>query len=231
MPVDSASTESGTAAQMPARGQFPAGSYETQGLDQLVTYCVDRILQNGEECTFERLVYECFTLFPRKFGFARYPGWPDSARVNKSWLRCRTDRRWIAGSVQAGFVMTPAGSRVALEVASALRTGVLGTQPRHREPRERWEAAISRIKRHPAFLKFRNDSSVQLTQQEARNVLAATLETPLRILDANLSYFRQVASEYEDREVQGFLDACGKALGLHESRGARRTRAARGNRR
>ena len=71
--------------------------YKNYGIDQLVVYAVKRILDANEECTFERLVYECFTLFPEKFEFKRYPEWPDSARITKAWLRCRTDKGWIAG--------------------------------------------------------------------------------------------------------------------------------------
>jgi len=63
---------------------LPVDSYKHLGIDQLVVYSVKRIIDNSEECTFERLVYECFRLFPNKFGFLRYPNWPDAARINKA---------------------------------------------------------------------------------------------------------------------------------------------------
>ncbi|MEO0141187.1 MAG: hypothetical protein ABIM88_06565, partial [candidate division WOR-3 bacterium] len=57
--------------------EIPFERYKDIGLNQLVVYCVGRILANGEECTLERLIYECFTLFPKKFGLRKYPQWPD----------------------------------------------------------------------------------------------------------------------------------------------------------
>lgn len=166
---------------------FPPEAYHHIGLDQLVTFCVDRILASREECTFERLVYECFILFPEKFRFERYPDWPDSARVNKAWLRCRTDKKWIAGSVQAGFVLAPDGMRVARETAAMLGHRKAKRKTDQRDARERWEAALQQIRRHPAYAKFQKGDASELTEQDIRNVLAATLETPQRILETNLS--------------------------------------------
>ena len=61
-------------------------------LDEMLIYCADLVQQTGDACTFERLVYECFTRFPEQFGMISYPQWPDNDRINKAWLRCRTDR-------------------------------------------------------------------------------------------------------------------------------------------
>jgi hypothetical protein len=60
---------------------YPSGSYEHISLDELVLFAVKRILDSGEDCTAERLVCECFTLFPKSFCLPRYPQWPDSART------------------------------------------------------------------------------------------------------------------------------------------------------
>ena len=92
---------------------YESKKYINIGIDLLIVYAAKRILDGGEECTFERLVYECFTLFPNKFGFKRYPEWPDSARINKAWLRCRTDKGWLAGTVKEGFRITPSGEMIA----------------------------------------------------------------------------------------------------------------------
>ncbi len=47
-----------------APGDF-AGNYEALGVDYLLIFSVRSIIENGEECTLERLVFECFTLFPK----------------------------------------------------------------------------------------------------------------------------------------------------------------------
>ncbi len=70
-----------THPQPSATPSLPAGSYENISVDELVLFAAKCILDSGEECTVERLVYECFTLFPKSFCLPRYPQWPDSTRT------------------------------------------------------------------------------------------------------------------------------------------------------
>ena len=64
--------------------------YEHISYDDLVTYVVYRLTAgNGSQTTFEDIVAEAYRLFPRRFRLRGYPEWPDSAVVNKSWLRSR----------------------------------------------------------------------------------------------------------------------------------------------
>lgn len=187
-------------------------------LDDLVVYCVREILRAGEECTFERLVYECFTRFPAEFGLRRYPQWPDSARVNKSWLRCRTDKGWIAGSVKEGFRLTPAGEIVAERVARQLAGKPARTAASPARARDRSEAIVKVIRADPLFVRFRaNTSEFQASEMEVRRALGATLETPVRILRQNINAYRNAAMELDDSEVLDFLSICDKIV-VHKSR-------------
>lgn len=180
-------------------------------IDDLVVYCAAQVLAAGEECTFERLVYECFTRFPETFGLRRYPHWPDSARVNKSWLRCRTDKGWLVGSVQEGFRLTPAGETAAKLVAARLQSPVsalpLAEAPRGRE---RYESLLRSIRADPLFTQFLREREINPTNMEIRRLLGATLETPKRVLKQNLHSYRQAAQAYLDQEVLDFLSACEK---------------------
>lgn len=199
-----------------AEKAFPEDKYKGQGLDQLVVYCVKRILDNGEECTFERLVFECFKLFPKKFGLERYPNWPDSARINKSWLRCRTDKKWIIGSVKSGFALTPVGKRIAETVERELSDKKIiasRIDPKFERPRERWEAILKNIRNHPTFRRFQKQTNQFVpTPEELRDVLMATLETPTKFVRRNLDYFKTIAQEYHDEDVVKFLNMCVKFI-------------------
>jgi hypothetical protein len=188
-------------------------SQRSSGLsvDELLACCVQRVLDNSEDCTFERLVYECFTQFPGSFSLQRYPQWPDSARVNKSWLRCRTDKGWVIGSVQEGFRLTDAGKRVAARVESVVKSGQspnkLTTEPTR--SRERYQALLRQIREHPLFKQFLNDSQgFALTEMEFRHLLGCTLETPVRVLRQNLMGYRKAAEAYDDTKVLHLLDQC-----------------------
>ena len=184
-------------------------------LDDLVVYCVSEILNSGEECTFERLVYECFTRFPDTFGLKRYPKWPDSARVNKAWLRCRTDKGWIVGSVQEGFRLTSVGEHIAGMVATRLEAGIpsarsAGTGSR---TRERHETLLRNIRSDSLFQRFvESQDGFELSEMEFRRFLGVTMETPVRILRQNLNAYKNAATGYGDEGVLDFLAACEKMM-------------------
>lgn len=196
-----------------AQSPFLAEVYKNYGIDQLVVYAVKRILDADEECTFERLVYECFTLFPEKFGFQRYPEWPDSARINKAWLRCRTDKGWIAGTVKKGFRITSTGEIIAKKTKRDLSSGYTSkkTQP-PKKSRERYEAVLAHIKKTPEFLKFVEIEDYDISLPELKSFLGGTLETPKRILRHNLNLYFQAAKIYNDSSVIPLLKLCKKKL-------------------
>lgn len=178
-------------------------------LDDLIVYCVREILATGEECTFERLVFECFTRFPEEFGLRRYPQWPDSARVNKSWLRCRTDKGWIAGSVKEGFRLTRAGELVAERVAGDLGKKSRAPSALGARARDRSEAMVRVIRADPLFVRFQGArTAFHPTEMEIRRVLGVTMETPPRILRQNINAYRNAAAELGDSEVLDFISTC-----------------------
>lgn len=185
-------------------------------IDDLVIFCADEVISKGEECTFERLVFECFSRFPEAFGLKRYPEWPDSARVNKAWLRCRTDKGWLAGNVKQGFVLTPAGKRAADRTRRELANGAESTPPpasNTRHIRERHEALLRSIRASAAFQSFKSDpSQFKPTQMELRVLFGATLETPRRVLRQNLRAYEEAASAYNDEQVKQFIAACANLL-------------------
>ena len=103
--------------------QLDPSLYESIGYDDLVTYAVYKLVSADSkrgEATFEDIVAQAFTLFPKRFGLRGYYQWPDSAIVNKSWLRCRTDKKYITGSVKDGFRLTQRGLEVAENVERKL---------------------------------------------------------------------------------------------------------------
>ena len=180
-------------------------------IDELLTYAVGQVMGAGEECTFERLVFECYNLFPKHFAMQRYPDWPDSVRIEKTWRRCRTDRGWIVGSVQEGFRLTERGRRAAEKVARSLggESVSLPEPSGGNRARERYEAMLRYIRRQPSFKAHQSSpQAFSLNDAELRVLLMGTLETPRRILRQNLRAYQNAAAAYEDTEVTAFLNAC-----------------------
>jgi hypothetical protein len=187
--------------------------YKNIGIDQLVVFSVSSIEDQGEECTFERLVNECFTFFPGVFGFLRYPQWPDSARINKSWLRCRTDKGWISGSTKEGFRITPLGANIAKEIAKTLGSKLDLTKKKSiTRSREKYEAIIRFINNSLVFQKYNNQKLDKISESDLVTFLGGTLETPKRILIGNLNLYYHAVNVYEKKELLPFLNLCKSML-------------------
>ena len=185
--------------------------YESLGVDYLLIFCVKRVLDNGEECTLERLIYECFTLFPKRFALARYPQWPDSTRIYRSWRRCRLDNGWLSGSAQQGFRPTRKGEQVAHMVAAKLNEPV-AISKQTKEPsktRGKEEAVVRYLRKSDAFRRWDKDRAhFVIAGSELRSVLNTTLESPLQLLRENLDYYREMAELVNDSAVLAFLEMC-----------------------
>lgn len=206
----------------------PEESYKKLGLDYLLIYAMKRIREGGEDITFERLVYECFTLFPGRFGFVRYPQWPDATRINKSWLRCRTDNGWIIGSVQEGFRLTTKGEDVAREVEQKLGGASQGIVRSAQKVRGKEEAALRYLRNSASFRRWveqpKEIDDFQISERELRTLLNCTAETPRRIIRQNLHYYMSMAELARDQAVSDFLRACSRAQHhfLEQSMGERK---------
>lgn len=193
----------------------PKAPVPSVSIDHLLTYAVALVKEKGEECTFERLVCECFTLFPQHFGMQRYTQWPDSLRVNKSWWRCRSHHGWLIGSVQEGFHLTDQGAKVASRVAQLVAQDP--TLPKRMyeggRSRDRYQSMLRHVRRTTAFMDYSAaPDSFSPTDSALRQLLNATMETPLRILKQNMLAYRQAAEAHNDSEVLAFLAACDEAL-------------------
>jgi len=181
-------------------------------MDRLLVCAAKRILDAGEDCAFERLVCECYTLFPGTFGFQRYPRWPDALRVDRARRRCHGELGWLEGSTKEGFRLTPSGKAVAREVEARLDTGRAPRGPRvSRKARDRYEAVLQYIRNSPEFLRFSRGEG-NISSSRLRSFLGGTLETPKRILRQNLNLYLEASRIYDEPSVVPFLDLCGKEL-------------------
>jgi len=93
-------------------------------VNDLILFCIHSIVSNSEQCSFERLVKECFTLFPETLKFTRYPIWPDSRKLDRP-LRALRKEKLILGDPKNYFILTKLGEERSAEVSKALRQGKL----------------------------------------------------------------------------------------------------------
>jgi len=197
-----------------SKSPFSEDVYQNIDLDSLVTYAVWSIEQKEEACTFERLVEECFKLFPKKFSLFGYPQWPDSARVNKSWLRCRTDKGLIKGTVKTGFRLTPLGDNAVASTAELLQGRRVKPALRtSRKARSIEEAVLSRVRSHHLFKRYVNDpKSFEVGRDELRHLLMTTGMAGNDVVVANLEKLRRSAEKANDHHLLDFIKACSTVL-------------------
>ena len=93
-------------------------------VNDLILFCIHSVVLNNEQCSFERLVKECFTLFPDTLKFERYPIWPDSRKLDRP-LRALRNEKLIIGDPKSYFILTREGEKKASEVTKILRQGKL----------------------------------------------------------------------------------------------------------
>jgi len=193
--------------------QFDGSIYTSISLTKLTIFAIHEIANNGEECAYERIVKECFTLFPKRFSFRRYPEWPDGSRIKIEILRCR-DNGWVTGNEKIGFQITPLGGRVAQEVLTELQEGIV-KKPRTGQTRDRGDTIIKYLKASEPFKRFRqNKANFVLSEGEFRRLLVATFETSSRVLKQNLNYCFDICKQYGENELFEFLKECERQKAL-----------------
>jgi len=86
----------------------------------LILFSIYSVISNRERCSFERLIKECFSLFPEIFCFSKYYQWPDSRKLDRP-LRTLRQRKLIKGDPKNYFSLTKTGQKIAEEIAKTFR--------------------------------------------------------------------------------------------------------------
>jgi len=92
--------------------------------NDLILFSIHSVIANNEKCSFDRLVKECFVLFPDAIKFLRYPIWPDSRKLDRP-LRALRKERLIIGDPKTFFLITDEGMKKLVQINKTLRQGKL----------------------------------------------------------------------------------------------------------
>ncbi len=87
--------------------------------DSLILFCVFSINERKDECSFEKLVKECFNCFPEVFSLGSY-SWPDSRKLDRP-LRYLRNKNFLKSNSKKEFNLTKKGIKKAEEVINILR--------------------------------------------------------------------------------------------------------------
>lgn len=99
--------------------------YKRVSVHDLILFSIYSVSSKKENCTFEKLVKECFLLFPDTFSFSRIKKWPDSRKLDRS-LRTLRRKKMLTGDPKTVFSLTKQGRKIAEETGKTFRQGRLG---------------------------------------------------------------------------------------------------------
>jgi len=89
-------------------------------INELILFAIYSLGESSKKCTFEELIKECFSLFPKEFCFSKHPQWPDARKLDRP-LRTLRKKKLITGSPQTSFSLTSSGRKLAQEIVKILK--------------------------------------------------------------------------------------------------------------
>lgn len=99
---------------------WPEEIYQKAKITDLILISLYALENSDKKITFERLLKECFNLFPQKFSFSKHPSWPDARKLDRP-LRALRKKKLILGNPKESFSLTKEGRKEALEAMNLLK--------------------------------------------------------------------------------------------------------------
>jgi len=193
--------------------KFNEEVYKNIQKSHLILFGLYSAVTKKEECTSERLVKECFVLFPKVFGMSRYPQWPDTLKFDRD-LRKLREQGLITGNPKISFSLTKFGEKLARDTEEFFKKGVK-RKARYKIGRGTDINWINYLKKSESFQQFlKNRKRFSINEMEFRNLLRCTLESPSRIIKQNLLYSKNLAKEFKEKNLVEFLDVCAQKLNI-----------------
>jgi hypothetical protein len=195
---------------------FKENIYTNFSVLDLVTLGIYLVSQKKETCTFERLVAECFTHFPKVFGLKRYPQWPDTLKFDRV-TRTLREKGLVIGGIggkksPGEFKLTEFGISVAKNIEKIITKNHSSKYAKEKSSatiRSIDDKLIDYIRQNVYYKRYtQNSEAFSISEAELRNLLRCTLETPTRVVKQNLTYFINTAKEYREKEILDFLLTC-----------------------
>lgn len=188
--------------------KFPSETYSRLTLEKLILFSILSILRKREECTFERLVKESYTLFPESFRFYRYPTWPDSLKLDRP-LRDLRKHRYILGNPKARYTLTKLGERYAVIVEKELGNEQLLLEKPTVTVGRKEKKLLDYLKSSPEFQKYLlRGKDLNIEKQQIIRLSLSTMETPPKSVVKNLSFLKDLSKAAKENELEGFLAFC-----------------------
>lgn len=186
--------------------------YQYLSKKKLIVYSIAKLRDLEEECTFERLVKECFDRFPKSFCFTRYPEWPDASKFPRLLRTLKSDDKLIRGSIGTRFKLTKSGEKYAQAVAKEIDSSLFEKKVSAGKKRKE-RKLLKEIKNSNEYKLFcKQGEKVNLNESQIRHIAFSTLETPNNVVFEKLKKLRDLANQAQENAVSAFLEYCLKRI-------------------
>lgn len=192
---------------------FEPENYQHVPYDDLLVFALFSAIEKKLDPTFENLVVECYILFPERFGLPGYLGkYPDSAQVEKSWLRCRTDKNLITGSKAKGFELTTRGLVVVQKTLKRLGNKTIDAKKLLGIKGDRRTMAgrlVKQLESNRIFKEFKkNNVNANISDYEFCDLIYSTPDALPENRRKNLQQLKNAVEDYNRSDMLDFLNFC-----------------------
>ena len=94
--------------------------FRQNSINQLILFTIYTLQKEGKECSFAKLVEECFRNFPQNFALKYHSQWPDTRKLDRP-LRDLRKKKLIKKNSEKGFSLTLSGKKIAQTIAKTFR--------------------------------------------------------------------------------------------------------------
>jgi hypothetical protein len=197
---------------------FDPEIYKDLPYDDLLMFALYSVIQSGAESSIGKLVVECFKLFPQRFGLSGYMDkYPDSAQVEKSWLRCRTDKGLIVGNKAHGFQITSRGLDIVSKTQKRLGSKVFDNQKIlaiKGDRKTKTGRLVKQLEENNVFKEYKKiGDKVAISEYELGDLIYSTMDALPENRRKNLQQLKDAVTDYNRDDMLAFLGMCESRFG------------------
>jgi len=176
-------------------------------IKDLIVLAICSIQRRKEDCTFEKLVYECFTLFPKKFSLSRYPEWPDSHKLDRH-LRKIQEHNLISGSRETSYYLTPLGLKKCEKLRKKMGGKSIVRDKAVYVKGKKEKKIMDTIRGSLIYKQFAESGRIEATGSKISLLFFCTEDTPKGIVIQNILYALDLAEGMKDEKLVSFIKYC-----------------------
>ena len=186
--------------------EFNPEVYKKINLDSLLVYGICTLQKKKLPITEENIYVQTYILFPYRYSLPSFIFFPNAARLNKSWLRCRSDKSFITGKSSLGFNLTKLGYNEARKVEDILKSTFIQDSKTDDKRVLGERAVIQKFKEQNSFNEFLKANKIILSEIEFCLLVNTRQTASHTIFNTRFAELNNIFEENNELELLDFLN-------------------------